>query len=117
MSKYTNIPFVKYSATGNDFILIDNRGLGLGSKDEEFFQKICQRRTSAGADGVLLIEENSEYDFRLRYFNADGSEAECGNGARSAAHFAFTRGLTDSAVSCILSSSVSKVSRSKHDCV
>ncbi len=106
MSKYTNIPFVKYSATGNDFILIDNRSLGLTSEDAYFFQQICQRRTSVGADGVLLIEESSEHDFRLRYFNADGSETECGNGARSSAHFVFSHGLTGSKMSFVFGEAV-----------
>ena len=106
MSKYTNIPFVKYSATGNDFILIDNRSLGLTSEDADFFKRICQRRTSAGADGVLLIEESSKHDFRLRYFNADGSETECGNGARSAAHFVFSHGLAGSKMSFVFGEAV-----------
>lgn len=106
MSKYTNIPFVKYSATGNDFILIDNRSLGLTSEDADFFKRICQRRTSAGADGVLLIEESSKHDFQLRYFNADGSETECGNGARSAAHFVFSHGLAGSKMSFVFGEAV-----------
>lgn len=93
MSKYSKIPFIKYSATGNDFILIDNRTLGLGSEDREFFQRVCQRRSSVGADGVLLINNSTEHDFQLRYFNADGSETECGNGARSAAHYVGDRGI------------------------
>ncbi len=106
MSKYTNIPFVKYSATGNDFILIDNRSLSLSCQDSDFFQQICQRRTAVGADGVLLIENSPEHDFRLRYFNADGSETECGNGARSAAHFAFSNGLADAKMSFVFGEAV-----------
>lgn len=80
--------FTKISATGNDFILIDNRKVWLTENDVPFFKKICQRRTGVGADGVLLINESAEYDFELRYFNADGSEAECGNGGRAAAFYA-----------------------------
>ncbi|MFQ5754103.1 MAG: diaminopimelate epimerase, partial [bacterium] len=95
MEALTKIPFFKFSATGNDFILIDNRE-GIFSGDEiEFFQQICQRRTSIGADGVLLIENSAECDFRMRYFNADGSEATCGNGARSAAFFAHHCGIVN----------------------
>ncbi len=83
-----NLRFTKISATGNDFILIDNRKVSLTENDVPFFKKICQRRTGVGADGVLLINESAEHDFELRYFNADGSEAECGNGGRAAAFYA-----------------------------
>ncbi len=85
--------FTKFSATGNDFVLIDNRESKLSEKDADFYRRICQRRTSVGADGVLLIDACQEADFRLRYFNADGSESECGNGARSAAYFAVQHGI------------------------
>jgi len=88
MASNLRFDFVKYSATGNDFILIDNRTLGLPVSSPSFFREICERRKSVGADGVLLIEESDAYSFRLRYINADGSEAECGNGARAGAHFA-----------------------------
>lgn len=89
MCDLSEITFYKYSATGNDFILFDNRAGHFTGQEVDFFREICQRRTAVGADGVLLIENSSEHDFRMRYFNADGSEATCGNGARSAAHFAF----------------------------
>ncbi len=95
MNKRTNLPFFKFSATGNDFILIDNRAGIFTGEEVEFFQQICQRRVSVGADGVLLFEDSPEYDFQLRYFNADGSQTECGNGARSAAWFAWENGLAD----------------------
>ncbi len=88
MDERANLTFYKFSAAGNDFILIDNRERIFSADDVEFFRQICQRRVSVGADGVLLIEPSDEFDFSLRYFNADGSAAECGNGARSAAYFA-----------------------------
>lgn len=93
MHPFTDIHFTKFSATGNDFILIDNRKIGLSGEDVKLFREICQRRMSVGADGVLLIDDCSETDFELRYYNADGSETECGNGARSAAYFAFNSGI------------------------
>ncbi len=93
MNEHSEITFFKLSATGNDFILIDNRQNLVSGLDKGYFRQICQRRTSVGADGVLLIEKCPEYDFRMRYFNADGSEAACGNGARSAAYFACKKGL------------------------
>ena len=85
------------SASGNDFIVIDNR---MGKVNErfsdlqEFVKKICRVHHSVGADGVILIEKSDQYDFRWRFFNADGSEAEmCGNGGRCAARFAFVNGI------------------------
>ena len=83
--------FTKLSATGNDFILIDNRDNKLTGKENIFFEEICQRRKAVGADGILLIRDSSEYDFNLTYYNSDGYIGEmCGNGARAAAFYAFT---------------------------
>jgi diaminopimelate epimerase len=94
MKQLDALPFVKYSATGNDFILIDNRHIGIESMDRDWVRKVCQRRTSIGADGILLLDNHQNYDFSVRYFNSDGSETECGNGARAAALFAKTARLT-----------------------
>ncbi|MFO7955708.1 MAG: diaminopimelate epimerase [Candidatus Brocadiia bacterium] len=86
------IEFAKMSGSGNDFIVVDNRGDRLGEDRAEFARRHCPRRTGVGADGVLLIEPSEEADFRMRIFNADGSEAEmCGNGARCTARFAFAQ--------------------------
>lgn len=89
------IPFVKMSGSGNDFILIDHRD-PLLSEDQlkGFIRKVCRRRFSVGADGLILIENSTKADFRWRFFNADGSEAEmCGNGGRCAARFAYVKGI------------------------
>ncbi len=89
------IPFVKMSGSGNDFILIDHRKPIL-SKDRmsAFAQKVCRRRVSVGADGLIFIESSEKADFKWHFFNADGSEAEmCGNGGRCAARFAFLKGI------------------------
>ena len=95
MNLKSSIPFTKMSGTGNDFILIDHRTQFLGDIDfGEFTRAICRRKFSVGADGLILIENCEEMDFRWRFFNADGSSAEmCGNGARCAARFAFSRGI------------------------
>jgi diaminopimelate epimerase len=86
------IPFVKMSGAGNDFMMIDNRGQMLRDGEAAGLARAaCPRRTSAGADGLILIEKASQpgLDYRMRIFNADGSEAEmCGNGSRCAAVFA-----------------------------
>jgi diaminopimelate epimerase len=91
------IHFFKMTGTGNDFIVIDNRQRLIDSdRCQDFVRGICRHKLSVGADGVILIENDSEVDFRWRFFNADGSEPEmCGNGARCAARFAFLTGIVD----------------------
>jgi diaminopimelate epimerase len=81
--------FTKMNGAGNDFILIDNRA-GEIHLDSSQIARLCDRHRGVGADGVLLLEKASNNaDFRMRYFNADGGEAEmCGNGARCFARFA-----------------------------
>jgi diaminopimelate epimerase len=95
--KKQRIHFYKMTGTGNDFILIDNRKRILDADQcRDFVRRVCRHKISVGADGLILIENDSEADFRWRFFNADGSEAEmCGNGARCAARFAFLTGIVD----------------------
>lgn len=90
------IPFMKMSGSGNDFILIDHRNPILHeSQIQDFARKVCQRRISVGADGLILIERSEKADFKWRFFNRDGSEAEmCGNGGRCAARFAYLKRIT-----------------------
>ncbi len=86
------IHFHKYQATGNDFVLIDNRrGKYSFSKDQ--ILKICDRRFGVGADGLILIEKHPTLDFDLIYFNSDGSQSLCGNGSRAAVIMAAELGL------------------------
>jgi diaminopimelate epimerase len=83
------------TGSGNDFILVDNRA-GIINADHcrDLVRMSCRRKFSVGADGLILIENDPEVDFRWRFFNADGSEAEmCGNGARCAARFAHLNGI------------------------
>ncbi|OIN97600.1 diaminopimelate epimerase [Candidatus Desantisbacteria bacterium CG1_02_38_46] len=83
--------FTKMVATGNDFIVIDNRKNVVNLR-AEFARKYCPRHFSIGADGVIFIESTHDVDFRMRIFNPDGSEAEmCGNGARCTAVFAYLK--------------------------
>ncbi len=79
--------------SGNDFILIDNRRGALQGKNlKDLAITVCQRHYSVGADGLIVIVPSRKADFKWRFFNADGSEAEmCGNGSRCAARFAFLR--------------------------
>ena len=87
------IPFSKLNGSGNDFLLIDNRGGILRGIDlPAFVGKVCDRSRSIGADGVIFIEKSRRADFRWGFYNADGSRAEmCGNGGRCAARFAVER--------------------------
>ena len=81
--------FTKMNGAGNDFILFDNRSGGI-DLDRNQIARLCDRHRGIGADGILLLEKpTNRADFRMRYFNADGGEAEmCGNGARCFARFA-----------------------------
>jgi diaminopimelate epimerase len=94
------LKFTKISATGNDFILFDNRDGKLTGEKHDFFKGICQRRFSVGADGILLIETSEQFDFSLRYFNSDGNIGEmCGNGARASAYYAFKNNIAPAEMS------------------
>ena len=88
------VQFYKYQATGNDFVIIDNRDNGRSfTKDE--VQAICDRKFGIGADGLMLIENHAELDFNLVYYNSDGSQSLCGNGSRAAVTFASKLGIVD----------------------
>ncbi|MFZ2331462.1 MAG: diaminopimelate epimerase [Atribacterota bacterium] len=91
------IYFVKMNGYGNDFIIIDNRNKIIPERNiSEMAKKICKRRESLGADGLLLLEDSLLYDFKMRLFNPDGSEGEmCGNGARCIAEYAFIEGIAN----------------------
>ena len=88
------IRFWKMNGSGNDFLVIDRRDQALIADPSGFARQACRRKVSVGADGVLFLEGSQRADFRMRIFNADGSEAEmCGNGARCIARFASLQGI------------------------
>ena len=91
------INFRKYQATGNDFILIDNRS-GQYSFSTEQVRTLCHRKFGVGADGLILIEKHPNLDFDLVYFNSDGSQSLCGNGSRAAVEMARTLGMVSGKV-------------------
>lgn len=90
------LTFWKYSGAGNDFVALDNRDGRLNAgreKRAELVRRLCRRHLGVGTDGVLIVESSKTADFRMRYYNSDGSEAEtCGNGARCIARFAHSLG-------------------------
>ncbi|MBF0120313.1 MAG: diaminopimelate epimerase [Desulfobacterales bacterium] len=96
-----NITFYKMSGSGNDFIIIDNRNSIVSDIDLSVFaKKVCKRKMSVGADGLILLENASNVDFKWQFFNSDGSRAEmCGNGARCAARFAYINKIASNSMS------------------
>ncbi|KAF3361517.1 Diaminopimelate epimerase [Chlamydiales bacterium STE3] len=93
----TEIAFSKYSGCGNDFLLIDNRDNHFPAHNSGFIARMCHRPSGVGADGVILLEQSQTADFKMRIYNADGSEAEmCGNGLRCLKKFIREKGITAS---------------------
>lgn len=89
------IKFTKMSGSGNDFIIIDNRVPVLDDdKKKDFVQRVCNRKMSIGADGVIFVENSDRADIKWDFFNDDGSSAEmCGNGGRCLARYAVENDL------------------------
>jgi len=83
------LEFTKMSGAGNDFICLDNRAKNFRLNRGQI-ARLCDRHFGIGADGLLILEKGGAgHDYRMRYHNADGGEAEmCGNGARCFARFA-----------------------------
>lgn len=87
------LQFTKYQGTGNDFILADNRR-GTVVLDQEQIAFLCHRRFGIGADGLMLLENENGYDFKMVYFNSDGRPSSmCGNGGRCIAAYARELGI------------------------
>ncbi len=87
------IPFYKYQGAGNDFILIDNRNQDVLLNQEQI-NRLCDRRFGIGADGLMFLEQDDAFDFRMRYYNSDGREGTmCGNGGRCIVAFANQLGI------------------------
>lgn len=88
------VHFYKYQGAGNDFVLIDNRDKKI-SLSKEQIAKICDRRFGVGANGVILIDNDSKANFSITYINPDGSQSLCGNGCRTAVDLAARLGMTN----------------------
>lgn len=84
-----DLPFLKVSAGGNDFILVDNRNGRLSGDLSALVRAVCHRRLGVGGDGMILVEPSDRADLGMVYFNRDGGRADlCGNGLRCLARWA-----------------------------
>ncbi len=87
--------FVKMHGIGNDYLYYDCTEQMLGDP-ETVAVKLSDRHFGVGGDGIILIMKSEVADFRMRMFNADGSEGKmCGNGTRCIGKFVYDRGLTN----------------------
>lgn len=90
--------FYKYHGAGNDFVMVNGFNASPIELSEEDIATICHRRTGVGADGLIILHQSNNYDFSMRYYNADGLEGTmCGNGGRCAVQFAQDLGIIHNA--------------------
>ncbi|MFT4736328.1 MAG: diaminopimelate epimerase [Cyclobacteriaceae bacterium] len=102
------ISFSKYQGTGNDFILIDDRELSFPSLDYKLVRHLTDRHFGIGSDGLMLIQNDPSYDFKMVFFNPDGSHSMCGNGSRCATIYAQKLGIINDSASFITTDGVHK---------
>ncbi len=89
-----SIFFHKYQGAGNDFIMIDNRMNQIPSLSENIIKALCDRRFGIGANGLILLENHSDYDFKMIHYNSDGRKSTmCGNGGHCIVKFACHLGI------------------------
>ena len=94
------VKFTKMHGAGNDFVVIDDRD-GRIPDDFRRISAMAAHRTGIGCEGVILVQKSAMSDFKMRFFNPDGSEAAlCGNGARCVAAFAKAVGAVKGKVIC-----------------
>jgi diaminopimelate epimerase len=86
------ISFEKYHGCGNDFIIINNLSKTLPNLTKDIIKQLCNRKFGIGADGLIIVNESSEYPFKMTYYNSDGNiSTMCGNGGRCVVHHCYSQ--------------------------
>lgn len=84
-----SLQFFKYQGAGNDFIVINNQDYEIKKYSKKMISYLCNRHFGIGADGLIILHNDSNVDFYMQYFNSDGKESTmCGNGGRVIVRFA-----------------------------
>ncbi|REG98527.1 diaminopimelate epimerase [Flavobacterium aquicola] len=96
------LEFYKYQGAGNDFVMIDNRSGFFPKDNTQLVAHLCDRRFGIGGDGLILLENDSETDFKMVYYNSDGNQSSmCGNGGRCLVAFAKDLNMIENATTFI----------------